>query len=552
MNISARTSELSPVAAQTSFPASISVAIVIVTHNQAHFLAEAIESAVAQSRPADEILVVDDGSTDNPEEVVARYPDVRLHRQDNLMLSAARNTGLRKTVSDFVLFLDADDKLHPRAIGASLDRFALAPESGFVFGGYQLVDATGNPISKVYVGSVDSDAYRSFLERNCVKMHGTVLYRREVIEEAGGFDTGLRRCEDYDLYLRIAERYPIACHGELVANYRRHGSNMSLDYSGMLESVLAVMEKQRLRAAERPEWQAAWRSGATRWRDAACGMAMGAGLAAARQGKLQIAARGLGFALKTSPMSIPRAIARRVIKRSRQSGTAPMLKGLQRFFRGRPIGPIWLGSISSTKPVDSHFGFGRGTPVDRHYISTFLEARRGDIKGRVLEIGDNSYTTQFGGSDVAKSDVLHVHAGNPYATIVGDLARPHVLPEAVFDCLVITQTLHCIYDIELATRSLHDALKPGGIALVTLPCVSQIDRGEWGNTWYWGVAPAAALHLFEKVFGKGNAAVEVFGNVYAATTFLQGLALEEVSSRKLMIKDEAYPVVVGIRAVRAK
>jgi SAM-dependent methyltransferase len=225
-----------------------------------------------------------------------------------------------------------------------------------------------------------------------------------------------------------------------------------------------------------------------------------------------------------------------------------MFKAVDGFLHGRPLGPIWMGALGSTRPVDAHFGFGRGTPVDRHYIATFLDAHRGDIRGRVLEIGDNSYTRRFG-SGVTKSDVLHVHAGNPYATITGDLSQPGVLPEAAFDCAVITQTLHCVFDIGAAVRQLRDSLKPGGVALVTLPLISQIDRGEWGEGWYWGIAPAGAKKLFQDAFG-GDVTIEVFGNVYAATAFLQGLALEEVNRRKLMVRDTAYPVLVAVRAVR--
>jgi hypothetical protein len=316
----------------------------------------------------------------------------------------------------------------------------------------------------------------------------------------------------------------------------------------MLDSVLRVMDKQRERAATRPEWQRTWEHGVSRWRDATCGMASSVAMSALKHGQFGRAALAARFILRTSPMAIPRGLARRARKSARKSGAASAFRRVQRFFRGRPLGPIWLGSIGSTVPVDADFGFGRGTPVDRHYIHTFLDTHRPDIRGRVLEIGDSSYTQAFG-SAVERSDVLHVHAGNPYATIVGDLAGPGVLPDGAFDCLVITQTLHCIYDIRSAVVHLRDALKPGGVALVTLPFISQIDRGEWGNTWYWGVAPAAAQAMFREVFGD-QVDMEVFGNVYAATAFLQGLALEEVNRSKLAVRDEAYPVLVAIRAVR--
>jgi SAM-dependent methyltransferase len=149
---------------------------------------------------------------------------------------------------------------------------------------------------------------------------------------------------------------------------------------------------------------------------------------------------------------------------------------------------------------------------------------------------------------VTRSDVLHVHAGNARATFVGDLTDAATLPENAFDCIVFTQTLQLIYDVRLAIARLHRALAPGGVALVTAPGISQIDRGEWGASWYWSFTPAALERLFGEVFGRGEVLVEHHGNVFAATAFLQGLALEDVDMGKLDPLDKAYPVIVAVRA----
>src|SRR5690606_3779824 len=108
-----------------------------------------------------------------------------------------------------------------------------------------------------------------------------------------------------------------------------------------------------------------------------------------------------------------------------------------------------------------------------------------------------------------------------------DLAQPGVLPDAAFDCMVLTQTLHLIYDMRAAVAQVHRALRVGGVALVTLPGISQLDRGEWNSTWSWAVTPYAARRLFAEFFGEA-VEVSVHGNVFAATAFLHGLALEEV------------------------
>src|SRR5436190_1048483 len=107
-----------------------SIALVINTYEQAHFLPASIESSLAQKVPFDQIIVVDDGSTDNPAAVVAGYPDVRLIRQSNAGLAAARNTGLDAVSSDFIMFLDADDLLTPSAVCSGMACHADNPGAG--------------------------------------------------------------------------------------------------------------------------------------------------------------------------------------------------------------------------------------------------------------------------------------------------------------------------------------------------------------------------------------------------------------------------------------
>jgi SAM-dependent methyltransferase len=123
-----------------------------------------------------------------------------------------------------------------------------------------------------------------------------------------------------------------------------------------------------------------------------------------------------------------------------------------------------------------------------------------------------------------------------------------VLTAGAFDCIVLTQTLQLIYDVRLAIRQLHRALAPGGAVLVTAPGISQIDRGEWGKTWFWSFTPAALERLFGEVFGPDAVMIERYGNVFAATTFLQGLAVEEIETADLDPIDPAYPVIIALRA----
>lgn len=212
------------------------------------------------------------------------------------------------------------------------------------------------------------------------------------------------------------------------------------------------------------------------------------------------------------------------------------------------VGAVRFGDTRRTRPISPRFGFDRGQPIDRHYIEYFLSRHCSEIRGRVLEVGDNTYTHRFGGSRVTRSDVLHVSAGNPQATFIGDLANPSVLPPHAFDCIVLTQTLQLVYDVPQAVRHIHRALAPGGVVLVTAPGISQVDGGEWKHAWFWSFTPLAMKRLFGDVFGPDSVAVEHYGNVFAATAFLQGLAVEDVESRDLEPIDEAYPLVVAVRA----
>lgn len=225
------------------------VAVVIPTYNHARFLSAAIESVLAQTRPVDEILVIDDGSSDVPGDVVVLYPGVRIVHQANAGLSAARNRGALETSAQFVLFLDADDRLKPEAIALSLENLLSHPDAAFSYGGYELVySSADSSIRKqrraTYYPSPTA-AFGAFLEMNRVGMHGTVLYRREAIENVGGFNPGMRACEDYDLFLRIAMRYKIVCRPEVLAEYWHHGTNMSHDPAFMLRWTQTVLELRR-------------------------------------------------------------------------------------------------------------------------------------------------------------------------------------------------------------------------------------------------------------------------------------------------------------------
>ena len=208
------------------------------------------------------------------------------------------------------------------------------------------------------------------------------------------------------------------------------------------------------------------------------------------------------------------------------------------------------GDLRRLRPVSREFGYDRGLPVDRYYIESFLERNRRDITGRTLEIGDDEYTRRFGGERTTRRDVLHVHGRNPAATIVGDLVEAPQIADATFDCIVVTQTLHLIFDIESAIATLHRTLRPGGVVLATFPGITQLSEDEWSRTWSWAFDSRLARRLFAARFGEQNVAVDVQGNLLAAAAFLHGLATADLTPEQLDAEDPPCELLLTARAVR--
>ena len=161
------------------------VSVIIPCYNQARYLGEAIESALAQTHARLEVIVIDDGSLDDVAGVVARYPKVRYVRQPNGGLSAARNTGIRESHGEYLVFLDADDRLLPDALRIGLDCFQVSPECAYVSGHYRMIREDGTPLPDFEQVPPEPDAYRTLLQRNYIGMHATVMYRRAIFESSG-------------------------------------------------------------------------------------------------------------------------------------------------------------------------------------------------------------------------------------------------------------------------------------------------------------------------------------------------------------------------------
>lgn len=219
--------------------------------------------------------------------------------------------------------------------------------------------------------------------------------------------------------------------------------------------------------------------------------------------------------------------------------------------RLRQPGGIDFGALRRLEPFSRIYGLERGQPIDRHYILRFLADHAEDVNGHVLEVAEDTYTRRFGGRRVAQGDVLDVDGKNPRATVIADLTDAEHVPSDTYDCIICTETLHLIYDIQAAIRTLHRILKPGGVLLATFPGISQISRYDmdrWGD--HWRLTTASSRRLFEEVFPPSGVNVTAYGNVLSAAAFLYGIVTQELRQEELDHRDPDYELEIAVRAVK--
>jgi glycosyltransferase involved in cell wall biosynthesis len=239
--------------------------VVIPCWNQAHFLGEAIESVLAQTYSPVEILVVDDGSVDNSGQVARRYPNVDYRHQPNRGPAAARNAGLSASRGEYVVFLDADDRLLPCAIEVGMEALRRAPGTALAVGACQDIDPAGRSLGTSVQPLIHRDHYVALLKSCFIHSGSSVVFTRWCLEAVSGFDERFRTGDDYDLYLRLAHRYSLLCHGRVVTEYRRHAFSLTGDPSSTLSGELAALRAQRRAARGRRE-RSALRAGRRRAR----------------------------------------------------------------------------------------------------------------------------------------------------------------------------------------------------------------------------------------------------------------------------------------------
>ena len=519
------------------------VSVVVIFLDAKPFLAEALESVLAQTFQDFELLLVDDGSTDGSTAIARRFAErlgERGHHLEhpghaNRGMSASRNLGIRHARGRYVALLDADDVWLPHKLARQVAILEAAPDVGLVFGQPEYwygwtgrpEDRRRNAVPPLGVHPDQVVEPPRLLTRlyplgtRTAPCPSDLFFRREVAERVGGFEEHFHEAralyEDQAFLAKVYLRERVLGVPETWLRYRQHPASC----------VSAVKSNGHYDDVRR--YYLEWLDGYLR----TCGA------------EDPVVSRAVARALR--PYRHPQLArledgARQAVRHLRAWGTRLATRDV----------PPAFGSRHALYPASREFGFDRGTPVDRHYIERFLDRHSRDIRGRVLEVGDDSYTRRFGDLQVTTRDVLHVTPGNPQATIVADLADAPHIPSDTFDCVILTQTLHLVFDVRAALATLARIIKPGGTLLATFPGLSQLSCDTWRDTWYWGFTTLAARRLFADAFPGADIAIEAYGNVLATSAFLHGLAAHELTAEELDHRDPSYEMLITARVVKAQ
>jgi hypothetical protein len=214
---------------------------------------------------------------------------------------------------------------------------------------------------------------------------------------------------------------------------------------------------------------------------------------------------------------------------------------------GVPLGGLNWGDLRRQQPVSDKWGFDRGQPVDRYHIENFLQRHAADIRGKCIEVMNGAYVKRFGGGAVEQADVIDINTRNANATIVGDLVDPATLPHSHYDCFVLTQTLPVIFDCAAVIRNGYAALRPGGVMLITAPCLCRYSPHPED---FWRFTDKSLSRLIAENSDAASVEVESYGNLVSSIAFLVGLASGELEKDELEHRDARFPLLVSARVCK--
>ena len=224
---------------------TLRVSVIIPTYNRAEYLSQALKSVFDQSLSPFEVIVIDDGSTDNTPEVVRAFePGIRYFRHDhNRGVSAARNLGLEVARGEVIAWLDADDLWEPDFLGTIIPMLETVEGLDGVYTGLVRIDADGNLLPQASQTVVSPPDLYSVLIEDCFIQISTFVARKRCFERVGNFDTQFDICEDYDMFLRLATTFTIAGVPTPLVRYRVHEHNTVKDTAAFCQFRLALAQK---------------------------------------------------------------------------------------------------------------------------------------------------------------------------------------------------------------------------------------------------------------------------------------------------------------------
>ncbi len=221
------------------------VSVVIPAYNAMTYLPETLECVLRQTFADFEVLIIDDGSSDHIVQWVSQVTDLRvkLISQENQGLPGARNTGIAHARGEYIAFVDADDLWEATKLEKQVQRFETDPAVGLVYTWTRLIDPLTKPTGNVFEGSLEGKIWEQIVVGDVVGSGSCAMVRRVCFETAGVFDRNLTSVEDWDMWIRIAARYPFAAVKEHLTLYRQHPSSMSKNRQRMLQNLRTVIEK---------------------------------------------------------------------------------------------------------------------------------------------------------------------------------------------------------------------------------------------------------------------------------------------------------------------
>jgi len=237
------------------------VSVVIPTFNHGACLARALTSALTQTTFPGEVIVIDDGSTDDTAQVVQQFPSVRYIYQANRGLSAARNRGTAEASGKWIAFLDADDWWLPDKITLQLEAAAARPEAALIYTSSFKFTPQGD--QRLSSAAEPDRIWPGLRYRNCISGGSGAMVKREVLLTEGGFDEMLTGCEDWELWVRLARKYQFAAVPTALTMVFDAPSTMSKQYQRMLKNTEAILDKtlvSDLRGLRRVFWSRRIRS----------------------------------------------------------------------------------------------------------------------------------------------------------------------------------------------------------------------------------------------------------------------------------------------------